>query len=241
MVSDAFSNLPHLRDKVTPPGQSELRTTAELLAVWDQRARQAGLPVDWRVPEDELETSRHALLALAAPVSDLWVYAYGSLMWDPGFYFAEVRLAELAGHQRRFSHKLLLGRGTPERPALTLSLERGDGACHGLVFRIDAQVADVESAIVWRREMLWDDYRPQLLSVGTPQGDVTAIVFCANESHPNHCGELPMVETAAIIASASGVMGTNRQYLELVHDQLDSLGIEDEYVRELAAQVRTLP
>lgn len=240
-MSDAFSNLPHLREKVTPPEQSELRTTAERLAAWDQNARQAGLPVAWRVSDDKLEASRRALLDLVDPASDLWVYAYGSLMWDPGFYFAEVRLAELAGHQRRFSHKLLLGRGTPERPALTLSLERGNGACHGLVFRIAAQAANVESAIVWRREMLWDGYRPQLLAVSTPQGEVTAIVFCANESHPDHCGELPLEETAAIIASASGVMGTNREYLELMHAQLDNLGIEDDYIRKLAAHVRSLP
>ena len=240
MVSDAFSNLPHLRDKVTPPEQSELRATPELLAAWDQRARRAGLPVDWRVSDAELEASRRAFLDLADPAGDLWVYAYGSLMWDPGFHFAEVRLAELAGHQRRFSHRLLLARGTPERPALTLSLERSNGACEGLVFRIAAPVVNVESAIVWRREMLWDDYRPQLLPVSTPQGEVSAIVFCANESHPNHCGELPLAETAAIIATASGVMGTNRHYLELVHTQLNNLGIEDDYVRRLAAEVQSL-
>lgn len=238
MISDAFSNLPHLREKLTPPEQSELRATAERFAAWDQQARQAGFPPDWRVSDADLEASRHALLDPDALAGDLWVYAYGSLMWDPGFHFAEVRLAELAGHRRRFSHRLPLGRGTHERPGLTLSLERGDGACEGLVFRIAEQLADVESAIVWRREMLWDDYRPQLLAVQTPQGEVTAIVFCANESHPNHCGELPLAETAAIIASASGVMGTNRQYLELVHAQLENLGIEDEYVRELAARVQ---
>lgn len=233
---NAFAHLPQLREKVTPPERSELRVTAELIASWDKRARDGGYPANWRLSDHELEASRRAVLDRVDPGDDLWIYAYGSLMWDPGFHFTEVRLGELAGYQRRFSHKVTLGRGTSECPALILSLEQSEGVCKGLVFRIASPDANVESAIVWRREMLWGDYCPQFLSVSTPQGDVTALVFCANESHPNHVGELPLVETAAMIANASGVTGTNRQYLELVSAQLANLGIEDTYVLQLAAR-----
>jgi len=240
MTSDAFAHLPHLREKVTPPERSELRPTAELLASWDQRAREQGAPTTWRLADHDLEASRRAVLGRVEPRDDLWVYAYGALMWDPGFHFTEVRLADLAGYQRRFSHRITMGRGSRERPSLMLSLEECAGSCRGLVFRIATLVAEVESAIVWRREMLWGDYRPQLLPVSTPQGEVTALVFCANPSHPNHLGELPLLETAAMIATGSGARGTNRQYLELVAAQLENLGIEDAYIRQLAAQVQRM-
>lgn len=240
MTSDAFAHLPQLRDRVTPPERSALRATAELLASWDRQARESGYPSNWRLSDEELEDSRRAALAHVDPGSDLWIFAYGALMWDPSIHFTEVRLAELAGYQRRFSHQVTIGRGTQERPALMLSLEQGAGSCQGLAFRVASQVVDVESAIVWRREMLWNDYRPQLLPVSTPQGTLTALVLCANPSHPNHVGELPLEEVAATIATASGVIGTNRQYFESVVAQLENLGIDDAYVQRLEAQVRLL-
>jgi len=183
---DAFSHLPHLRDRVTPASKSELCVTPEVLAFWDQRAHKLGRSADWRLTDQELEASRLAVLGHLDGAEDLWVYSYGSLMWDPGFHFAEVRLAELAGHQRRFSYRTTIGRGTPERPALMLSLEPCAGSCRGLVFRIAGELAHAESAVVWRREMIRGGYRPTLLPVSTPQGDVTALAFASNPSHDDY-------------------------------------------------------
>jgi cation transport protein ChaC len=75
-------------------------------------------------------------------------------MWDPGFHFAEVRLADIEGFQRRFTYKITIGRGTPEHPALMVALEQRPGRCRGLAFRIAADMVDAESEILWRREML---------------------------------------------------------------------------------------
>jgi cation transport protein ChaC len=238
LTPDAFAHLPNLRDRVRPAQQSELRITTEALALWDERARQLGQPADWRLSDQELDASRQAVLGAHDAGEDLWIYSYGSLMWDPGFHFAEVRLADLAGFQRRFSYRARIGRGTPESPGLMLSLEQAAGCCRGLAFRVTADVAHAELAIVWRREMIRGGYCPTLLPVSTPQGDVTALVFAANLAHPDHVGEQPLDQTAAIIASASGVLGTNREYLEQMVEQLDALCIVDVYLRELLAQVR---
>ena len=178
--------------------------TPEVLAFWDERARKLGRSADWRLTDQEIEASRLAVLEPLEAGNDLWVYSYGSLMWDPGIHFVAVRLAELAGHQRRFSYRTTLGRGTPECPALMLSLEPCAGSCRGLVFRVGADVADAESAVVWRREMIQGGYRPKLLPVSTPQGDVTALAFASNPSHADYVGELPLIETAAMIANAAG-------------------------------------
>lgn len=237
MSADAFTHLPHLRDRVTPAEQSDLRVTPEVLAFWDRRAQQSGRGADWRLSDDELESSRLAMLGQLDPDADLWIYSYGSLMWNPGFHFEEVRLAELPDYQRRFTYRTTIGRGTAERPALMLALERGTGSCRGLVFRIAAAQAQAESAVVWRREMIRGGYRPIFLSVATPQGEVTALAFASNPSHADHVGELPIAETAAMIACASGILGTNRQYLQLVTTQLERLGIEDDYLRDLAQRV----
>jgi glutathione-specific gamma-glutamylcyclotransferase len=238
VATDAFAHLPHLRDRVKPAESSDLRVTPEVLAFWDRRAQALGRPADWRLSDQQIEASRLAVLGQLAAGTDLWIYSYGSLMWDPGFHFEEVRLAELARHQRRFSFRTTLGRGSPERPALMLSLEPSAGACRGLVFRIAADRAHAESAVVWRREMVRGSYVPKWLAVDTPQGDVTALAFTSNPSHADHVGELPLTETAAMIASATGVLGTNRDYLEQLAEQLESLGIEDAYVQTLVARVQ---
>lgn len=238
MTPDPFFHLPGLRDRLTPAANSELRLTPEVLAVWDQRARESGRSENWRLPDHQREASRRTILGDRDTTQDLWVYAYGSLMWDPGIHFSEVRLADLEGHQRRFTYKITVGRGSPEHPALMLSLEGQAGRCRGLAFRIPADSVNSESEILWRREMLRGGYCPAILPMTTPQGDISALVFASNPSHPEYVGELPLIETAAIIASACGPLGTNRAYLEQLATQLATLDIDDGYVDELLGQVR---
>ncbi len=237
MTPDAFIHLPDLRDRVTHPEKSLLRLTPEMFAMWEQRARAAGLPAYWRLSDEVIEQTRLAVLGDHRMGDDLWIYSYGSLMWDPGFHFAEVRLADIWGYQRRFTLKIELGRGSRQFPALMLSLERGEGCCRGLAFRIAADSVHAESAILWRREMLRGGYSPTLLPMSTPQGPITALAFVSNATHAGYVGEMPLGETAAMIASGKGVLGTNREYLVQLALQLEALGIEDPYVRELHRQI----
>lgn len=208
--------------------------------MWDQRARDQGRAADWRLSDQQIENSRHAVLAGLPADSDLWVFAYGSLMWDPGFHFSEVRLADLRGYQRRFSYRTTLGRGSPERPGMMLTLDGAEDCCHGLAFRVDSDLVLGECAMLWRREMIRGGYCPALLPIATPQGAITALVFAANRTHPDHVGELPLDETAGIIAAAAGNLGSNRHYLEQLAAQLDSLGIRDDYVAQLLLRVEAI-
>jgi cation transport protein ChaC len=238
MSTDPFVNLPHLREKLTPADQSSLRVTPEVLATWDQRARDTGRPANWRLPDDVREASRAAVLGNRDASEDLWVYACGSLMWDPGFHFSEVRTAEVEGYQRRFTLKSIGGRGTRDHPCLYLALEKRAGTCKGLAFRIPAQAVDHESTVLWRREMLRGSYAPEFCPMRTPQGDIRALVFASNPMSAHYFAEKPLAETAAIIAAASGPLGTNREYLEQVAAQLLALQIEDDYIADLLRLVQ---
>jgi cation transport protein ChaC len=240
LATDPFFHLSNLRERLTPADKSELRVTPEGLTLWDQRARELGRSENWRLQDHEREVSRRNIPGGRQATEDLWVYAYGSLMWDPGIRFSEVRLADLEGYQRRFTYKITVGRGSPQRPALMLSLERQAGLCRGLAFRVPAESAGAESAILWRREMLRGGYCPAMLPMTTPQGDSRALAFTSSHSHPEYAGELPLIETATVIASASGPLGTNRDYLEQLAAQLLALKIEDAYVEELLSQVQAV-
>lgn len=235
--TDPFRHLPGLRDRIKPAQLSELRVTREVLAQWDRRAQAQGRAADWRLSDEQIDASQRTVLAGMPPAQDLWIFGYGSLMWDPGFHFAEVRRADLRGYQRRFSYRTTLGRGSPELPGMMLTLDRAEGVCSGLAFRVDCDMAHGECALLWRREMIRGGYCPMLLPVTTPQGDITALAFAANREHADYVGELPIEQTGAIIARAAGVLGSNREYLEQLAAQLQRLGIDDAYVTQLHACV----
>ena len=234
---DAFAHLPQLRGKVIAPCQSALRATTEALAAWDALARSQGRPDNWRLSDQVLQTSMQAFLADIDTTQDLWVFAYGSLMWNPGFEFAEVRLASLADYQRCFSFKVDMGRGTVDCPALMLSLEPQAGCCTGLAFRIAAHQLQNVLPMLWRREMIQGSYVPAMLPLSTPQGPLCALAFVSNPASSQYVGRQPLDKTARAIATASGFIGSNRQYLEQLAEQLTHLGIQDHYVDQLLARV----
>jgi cation transport protein ChaC len=171
--------------------------------------------------------------------SDVWIFGYGSLMWNPGFAYCEAVPALLRGYHRRFCIYSHSYRGTPERPGLVLGLDRG-GSCRGIAFRVPA--VDVEAALsyLWEREMRDRSYRMMALPVATPAGVVKARAFVVDPAHPHYAGRLPLEETARLILQGVGGRGPCRQYLENTVRQLETLGVIDGPLHRLAAKVREL-
>ncbi|MBV8604932.1 MAG: gamma-glutamylcyclotransferase [Pelomonas sp.] len=83
---------------------------------------------------------------------DLYVFGYGSLLWNPALDALGSELVGVHGWHRRFCLRLVIGRGTPEAPGAMLALDRG-GACRGLVYRIAAAKVPHELRLLWQREM----------------------------------------------------------------------------------------
>ena len=161
----------------------------------------------------ELDASLDATLAGSPPGEDVWVFGYGSLMWNPAFLFAERRLGTIKGLHRRFCLWMWRGRGTLECPGLMLALDRG-GTCRGVAFRVEAAQARSELLLVWRREMLSGAYLARWVNVATEEGTVRAVTFVANPHHRRYAGKLSEAEAAATILRASGELGTCLDYFE---------------------------
>ncbi|MBT3333672.1 MAG: gamma-glutamylcyclotransferase [Rhodospirillaceae bacterium] len=190
--------------------------------------------------EAERDTIRHKVLSDHPENQDLWVFAYGSLMWNPAFHYSETRSARIFGHHRRFCLWTPIGRGTPERPGLTLGLQQG-GSCHGLILRIPHDQIEAETRIVWRREMLAGGYRPVWIQArcAGATGDaatgetVRAITFVANTDHHRFGGGISIAEAVEAIATAEGRLGRCRDYLHNLVLHLDELGIADGQMHRL--------
>ncbi len=207
---------------------SEFRLTREVIlsgALRDYiRANNPGMPV-WS--DEQLEASwREALAARPDPGGDVWVFGYGSLIWNPAIHYVERRVARLYGYHRRFCLWTHLGRGTPDRPGLMLGLEPG-GSCVGMAFRIAAAAVAEEIEIVWRREMFGGAYRARWVRLSTANGPVDAITFLINPAHPRYADRPPEAETVAALAHAEGPLGTTRAYLDNTLAHLAEYGIRD--------------
>jgi len=147
----------------------------------------------------------------------------------------------LRGWRRRFCLRMLLGRGSPERPGLMLALDRG-GACRGVVFRIAAKDARSELSLVWRREMLSGAYLARWVTIVTAAGAAKAITFVVNRRHDRYVADLTDTEAATCIATASGELGSNAAYFAQTREKLLSLGIRDAGLERIATEIeRRLP
>ncbi len=158
------------------------------------------------------------------PGEDLWVFGYGSLMWQPGFPHTETRIATLHGFHRRFCIVSSRYRGTVERPGLVLGLDRG-GSCRGMAFRVPACETEPVLDYLHEREMGTRVYHPQRRPVVTEAGSVQALCFIVDRSHSQYLGNLTLEQTAQIIADAAGQRGPCSDYLANTVRQLETLGV----------------
>ena len=241
MTADAFIHLPDLRARVTHPEKSLLRLTPEMFSMWEQRARAAGLPADWRLPDEAIEASRLAVLSEHRSGDDLWIYCYGSLMWDPGFHFVEVRLADLEGYQRRFTLKIDLGRGSRDFPAL----DAFAGAAARTLPRTGVPYRGFLRPCRNRDPLAARDAARRLCAGdgadGHAAGADLGARLCLEPCASKLCRRTAAWRDREPDCEREGDLGTNREYLVQLATQLEALRIDDPYVQKLHAQISSGP
>jgi cation transport protein ChaC len=177
-----------------------------------------------------------AIAALRTSGEPVWVFAYGSLMWNPEFPCAEARPGYLRGYHRSFCLLSRDYRGTPEQPGLVLGLDRG-GSCHGIVYRLPPdQICEVLDRI-WAREMTGQVYRMRRVGVRTADGPVEAHACIVRRESPDYAGRLAAEDMAARLARAVGGRGSGRDYLANTARHLEELGIHDRLLRRVSRLV----
>jgi len=224
-------------EEAPDPPRAPIALTREALRDgWVQRMVASG---GYRVLSDaELKASLDAALAAQPADRDVWLFAYGSLIWNPAFHFVEHRIATVHGLHRRFCLWTQLGRGSPDQPGLVLGLDRG-GRCRGVAYRVAAAEARSELELVWRREMVTGAYRPRWVEAATGAGAVRTLTFVINRAHERYTGRLGHDELVRTLATARGALGTSADYLFSTAAHLEQLGIADHALERLCAEVRT--
>ncbi len=197
--------------------------------------------------------SREETLAAGLdPLAAVWIFGYGSLMWDAAFPHTVARAARLPGWRREMCVWTALARGTPDCPGLSLGLVPG-GVCDGMAYEISADDHDREQALelIWEREMWTDIYQPTWVSLElvdeelsdagdgeTQGGAITALTFTVNQASPQFAGGLTQEQTIEHIALATGERGPCRDYLANTVASLRALGIDEGHLNALNDEVK---
>jgi cation transport protein ChaC len=165
----------------------------------------------------------------------LWIFAYGSLMWEPNFLCAEIRPALLRGYHRSMCILSIRSRGTEAQPGLVLGRERG-GSCAGRALRVAPGHHASTLAYLEQREMATGSYRPKLLPVRLDDGRRTAaLAFVADPLHRQYVGTLAPAEAAALVQQGHGRYGASLDYLRNVVAHLDQIGIAEGLLHRILA------
>jgi cation transport protein ChaC len=164
-----------------------------------------------------------------------WVFAYGSLIWRPGFEFVSQSPARLVGAHRRLCVLSFRHRGTEARPGLVFGLVRG-GSCQGVVFEVAEARWDDTAAYLHEREMDRGVYREATRPVRRTDGTVNAaLAFVVDEHHPQFAGRLSIDEQVQLVRGAVGESGANPDYVRETARHLALIGIRDPQVEALVA------
>jgi len=176
----------------------------------------------------------------ALPRGDLWVFGYGSLMWSPGFAYAERSVGLLRGYHRALCILSTRHRGTHRRPGLVMGLCRG-GSCWGIAFRVPAARVPAALAKLWNREMPRRVYRARLVPVRVSRGrKVRALAFVADPAHPQFRRELDLASRAQLVAQGVGERGPCTDYIRSTLGHMAELGVPDPHLARVLATAEAM-
>lgn len=195
------------------------------------------MPKDLLWTLEQIEQSMRETLAKRHERGDIWVFGYGSLLWNPLLNFAGQKRATLQGWHRSFCMRIIAGRATVSTPGRMLALEPG-GSTQGVAFRLTEQVAREELILLWVREMPTGAYRPVWAPIAMDDGThATALVFVAEPDHPLYEKDASVEAVTRHISGASGPMGSNAEYVHKLNNALCESGFVDEYIGALSAGI----
>lgn len=214
----------------------ELRLTRELVNRLPERVDERG-PVRLADPEPTYydRTAAKIIAELHRP-NELWIFAVGSLIWNPRCEVVERRAGLVKGWRRSFC----IGpdrrmRGSPSAPGRMLSLDKG-GECWGVALRMAP--TNLVSGLV---DLLKKEppHPPEWVQVHTETGQLPALAFVVNAEWEMYQPEPTEGELADILATAVGHVGSMADYVLKTVTLLEEAGIHDPHMwrmQELIAE-----
>ncbi|MFQ1702763.1 gamma-glutamylcyclotransferase [Loktanella agnita] len=171
----------------------------------------------------------------------LWVFGYGSLLWNPGFTPVRKVKARLPDYHRSFCMLSIHHRGSEDDPGLVLALDtQPGGQCTGAAFQVAESEEDRVLTYLRERELISSAYYEDHVDLHTDEGEtIRALAYIINRDHVQYC-QFALEKQAQMIANAIGGRGPNTEYLYNTAVHLAEMGIRDPDMEWLVERVRAL-
>ena len=188
----------------------------------------------------ELSVSVKQILEGMNLVDGVWIFGYGSLMWNPDFNIVEKRTGYLKGFYRSLCLKSIVYRGSHDYHGLVFGLDIGY-SCQGMVYKIAEENIQSEMQKIWEREMFAGTYIPTWVNVKTKQGSVSAVTFVINHKHEHYIPNLKLEEIAERVVRAEGTCGSCHDYVRNTVKSLHHQGLRDASLEKLIKLIKYSP
>jgi len=171
---------------------------------------------------------------------DLWVFAYGSIIWRVDFPYIEQQPAYIKNWTRRFWQGSTDHRGIPGRPGRVVTLVSDPGeVCRGRAYRVSQDRQDEVLASLDHREK--GGYERLVIDIFFSEANFTpGVTYHATPENPNYLGEAPYCDIAKQITSAHGPSGSNTEYIYKLHESLQQMNATDNHVNSVLQEVRLI-
>ena len=204
-----------------------------------QRVEEAGLAF---IDDDALKASLATFIKENNINKSLWIFGYGSLIWNPQLNYTNQQAITIKGLQRHFCIRSVIGYGTSECPGVMLAVEeKNQTTCTGIAYKIEK--SDLQDVLYcyWQREMRVDVYTPKIVECTLDGKTAQLLTIVANEKSQLYMSELTLEQQARMIVAGKGILGDNVTYLKNLISHLEQRGIEDNYLSQLQRVVDRIP
>ena len=188
--------------------------------------------------KNELIKERRKLIPDDGINEDIYIFGYGSLLWNPTINYEAQYLAKVYGFHRSFCMKTNLGRGSFKTPGLMLGLDKG-GSCIGSAYKLNRDDAIKNIDILFKREMVTGAYKPKLLKTKLDNNKIVlSLAFTVDKKHKNYFSDKDTSVKASMISKANGFLGSCKEYFEYTLKSLEELNITDKEMRAISLHLK---
>ncbi len=162
-------------------------------------------------------------------MAEFWVFGYGSLMWRPGFAYAERQPALISGLHRQLCIYSHVHRGTPDNPGLVMGLDRG-GRCRGIAYRVEEMHRIATIDYLRLREqvtMVYIESMRNIRLLGERPRKVPALVYAVDRRHAQYAGRLSLDVQLELVRKGIGQSGPCIDYVRSTAAHLKEIGVRD--------------
>ena len=188
--------------------------------------------------KNELIKERRKIIPDNGIGEDIYIFGYGSLLWNPTINYEAQYLAKVYGFHRSFCMKTNLGRGSFKNPGLMLGLDKG-GSCIGSAYKLNRDDAIKNIDILFKREMVTGAYKPKLLKTKLDNNKIVlSLAFTVDKKHKNYFSDKDTSVKASMISKANGFLGSCKEYFDYTLKSLEELNITDKEMRAISLHLK---